>query len=329
MGIFFSFSIIAALVAVAFAGVKLANMQFLFGVAIPYAAVLTFLIGVALKVIKWGRSPVPFRIPTTCGQQKSLPWIKHSRFENPDSTFDVVVRMALEVFLFRTLFRNLKAETKDGRVAYGSDKLLWLAGLAFHVTFFTVLIRHLRFFTEPVPFFVNLTDSLDGFMQISAPHLLLTGVVLLLAAAYLFFRRISIPQVRYISLPADYFPLFLIMGIAISGILMRYFTKVDIVRVKALTMGLVTLSPAATDGIGVIFFIHIFLISVLLAYFPFSKLMHMGGVFLSPTRNMANNSRIKRHINPWNYPVKVHTYAEYEEEFRDKMKSVGLPLEKE
>ena len=110
---------------------------------------------------------------------------------------------------------------------------------------------------------------------------------------------------------------------------MRYFTKVDIVRVKALTMGLVTLGPVVTDGVGVIFFIHIFLISILLAYFPFSKLMHMGGVFLSPTRNMANNSRITRHINPWNYPVKVHTYEEYEDEFRDKMKSVGLPLEKE
>lgn len=329
MGIFFSFSIIVALIVVAFAGVQLANMQFIFGVVIPYAAVATFLIGVVLKVIKWGLSPVPFCIPTTCGQQKSLPWIKHSRFENPVSTLDVVVRMALEVFLFRTLFRNLKGETREGRVAYGSDKWLWLAGLAFHVTFFVVLVRHLRFFTEPIPFFVNLTDSLDGFMQVGTPHLLITGVVLLLAAAYLFFRRISIPQVRYISLPADYFPLFLIMSIAISGIFMRYFTKVDIVKVKALTMGLVTLGPVVTDGVGVIFFIHIFLISILLAYFPFSKLMHMGGVFLSPTRNMANNSRIKRHINPWNYPVKVHTYEEYEEEFRDKMKSVGLPLEKE
>ncbi|MBI5675542.1 MAG: sulfate reduction electron transfer complex DsrMKJOP subunit DsrM [Nitrospirae bacterium] len=329
MGIFFSFSMIIALVVIAFAGVQLANMQFIFGVVIPYAAIATFLIGVGFRVYKWGRSPVPFRIPTTCGQQKSLPWIKHSRFENPDSTFDVVVRMALEVFLFRTLFRNLKAETREGRVAYGSDKWLWLAGLALHVTFFVVLLRHLRFFMEPVPFFVNLTDSLDGFMQVGTPHLLITGVVLLLAAVYLFFRRISIPQVRYISLPADYFPLFLIMSIAISGILMRYFTKVDLVRIKALTMGLVTIGPVETDGIGAIFFVHIFLISILLAYFPFSKLMHMGGVFLSPTRNMANNSRIKRHINPWNYPVKVHTYEEYEEEFRDKMKSVGLPLEKE
>jgi nitrate reductase gamma subunit len=56
--------------------------------------------------------------------------------------------------------------------------------------------------------------------------------------------------------------------------------------------------------------------------------MHMGGVFLSPTRNLANNNRVKRHINPWDYPVKVHTYEEWEEEFRDKIKAAGLPLEK-
>jgi nitrate reductase gamma subunit len=73
----------------------------------------------------------------------------------------------------------------------------------------------------------------------------------------------------------------------------------------------------------------LFLVSVLLAYFPFSKLLHMPGIFLSPTRNLANNSRMKRHVNPWNYPVPVHTYAEYENEFRDKMKAADLPVEKD
>jgi nitrate reductase gamma subunit len=99
--------------------------------------------------------------------------------------------------------------------------------------------------------------------------------------------------------------------------------------VKALTMGLVSMSPRVPDGIGVVFFIHLFLISTLLVYFPFSKLMHMGGVFLSPTRNLANNSREVRHVNPWDYDVKVHTYAAYEDEFREKMKEAGIPVEKE
>jgi nitrate reductase gamma subunit len=134
---------------------------------------------------------------------------------------------------------------------------------------------------------------------------------------------------RYISLPADYFPLFLLMGVAITGILMRYFTKVDVVGIKELAMGLVTFRPVVPAGIGVLFFIHLFLVSVLIAYFPFSKLMHLGGVFMSPTRNLPNDSRIRRHVNPWNYPVKVHTYDEYEDDFREKMIEAGLPVEKE
>ena len=94
-------------------------------------------------------------------------------------------------------------------------------------------------------------------------------------------------------------------------------------------MSLVHFKPVVPKGIGALFYIHLFMLSVLFAYFPFSKLAHMAGVFLSPTRNLPNDSRMKRHINPWNYPVKIHTYQAYEDEFREKMKEVGLPLEKE
>ena len=109
---------------------------------------------------------------------------------------------------------------------------------------------------------------------------------------------------------------------------MRYFTKVDITGIKELTMGLVTFQPSIPAGISPLFYVHLFFVSVLLAYFPFSKLMHMGGVFLSPTRNMTTNTREVRHVNPWNYPVKVHTYEAYEDEFREKMVEAGLPVDK-
>ena len=94
-------------------------------------------------------------------------------------------------------------------------------------------------------------------------------------------------------------------------------------------LGMFTFKPVLPTDAGSIFYIHIFLVSLLAAYFPFSKLMHMGGVFFSPSRNMANNNRRKRHINPWDYPVKVHTYEEYENEFREKMKKVGIPVDRE
>jgi nitrate reductase gamma subunit len=81
-------------------------------------------------------------------------------------------------------------------------------------------------------------------------------------------------------------------------------------------------------GVGPLFFGHLFLVCVLLAYIPFSKVMHLAGALLSPTRNLANTNRMIRHINPWDYPVKVHTYEEYEDELREKMKGAGLPVEK-
>lgn len=321
---------VIVLVVLAFAGVKVAGLHFFFGVLIPYLAIAVFIAGFIYRVIKWSMSPVPFCIPTTAGQMKSFPWIKQNKLDNPSSTLGVIGRMALEVFAFRSLFRNTKTELREGpRLSYGSEKFLWIAGLAFHWSFLIIFIRHFRFFMLDIPVVIQMIEGLDSFLQIGAPLLYLTDVVLLAAVTFLVFRRLAMPLVKYISLPADYFPLFLILGIAITGILMRYFIKTHIVGVKELVLGLVSFNPVVPEGIGVIFYIHLFLVSTLLAYFPLSKLMHMGGVFLSPTRNMANNSREVRHVNPWNYPVHVHTYEEYEEEFREKMKKAGLPVEKE
>jgi nitrate reductase gamma subunit len=330
MGILFSFFAAIALIIVVFIGVKAANLYYLFGVIIPYAAFLTFIIGVIYRVIQWGRVPVPFRIPTTAGQENSLPWIKRNKIDNPSTSLGVIIRMAFEVLLFRSLFRNIRTELREGpKISYGSTKWLWLGGLAFHWTFLIILTRHLRLFFEPVPGFVKLLESLDGFFQVAAPVLYLTDLIFLGAVTFLFLRRVIIPQVRYISLAADYFPLFLIFSIGLTGVLMRYFFKTDVVGIKQITIGLITFKPVVPEGIGTIFYIHLFLVSALLVYFPMSKLMHMAGVFLSPTRNLANTNRMKRHVNPWNYPVKVHTYEEYEDEFREFMKDAGLPVEKE
>jgi len=326
---------IIVLVLLAFLGVSAAGLQSVFGVLVPYAAVSVVLIGIAYRVLKWAAIPVPFRITTVCGQQKSLPWIKHSPLESPPNALATAGRMALEILAFRSLFRNTRIDLAGDpgspggkRIVYSQNFLLWLGALAFHYCFLVILLRHFRFFTEPVVFFVPWLQHLDGFFQMGAPVVYLTGLILVAALGYLLFRRFANPQVRYISLPSDYFALFLLLGIAISGVLMRYFIKVDVVKTKELMMGLIGFHPAVPDGIGSIFYIHLFLVSVLVAYFPFSKLMHMAGVFLSPTRNLANDNRARRHVNPWDYPVEVHTYEEWEDEFRDKIKAAGMPLDK-
>jgi nitrate reductase gamma subunit len=321
---------VAILLLIVCLGVGGAGLDFAFGVVVPYAALAFFVLGFSYRILTWARSAVPFRIPATCGQQKTLEFIKSDYLDNPHNLTGVIGRMALEILCFRSLFRNTKSKlTEDGDLVYARDKWLWLAALAFHWSFLIVLLRHFRFFAEPVPAFVWVLQELDGIFKVGVPVGFVTSIVLLVSVTYLFIRRVVIPQVRYISLPADYFPLFLILAIAVSGFLMRHFYKVDIVTVKQLTMSLVSFEPIVPEGIGVIFFAHLFFVSVLFAYFPLSKLMHLGGVFMSPTRNLANTSRVKRHVNPWNYDVNVHTYEEYEDEFRDVMRGAGLPLDKE
>jgi len=221
----YSLILVIALFLIAYAGVEVVELQWVFGVIVPYAAVAIFLWGFVSKILGWANSAVPFRIPTTAGQQKSFDWIRQNKIDNPSTTGGVFVRMALEILVFRSLFRNTK--------------------MALH-----------------------------------------------------------------------------------KGAKLIYF-KTDIVAAKELAMGLVTFKPCIPETVGSIFYIHLFLVSTLLAYFPYSKLMHSGGVFLSPTRNQANNTRMQRHVNPWNYPVKTHTYEEYEDDFREKMIEAGLPVDKE
>jgi nitrate reductase gamma subunit len=306
------------------------GLEVVFGVVVPYLAAVLLLGGLVYRVLQWANVPVPFRIPTTSGQQSALPWIKSSKLDNPSSTLGVVGRMLLEVLFFRSLLKNTRTELQEGkRLIYSSSLWLWIGALAFHWSMLIIVLRHLRFFINPVPGLVVLLQSADGFLQIGVPEIYITSILFLAALLYLLARRLTIPQLRYISLPNDYFPLFLLLGIGLSGFWLRHIAKTDIVAVKEMVLGLVTLSPRVVEGVAPLFYGHLFLVSVLLIYFPLSKLMHAPGVFLSPTRNLANTNRRVRHINPWNRPVKVHTYEEYENEWREKMKKAGIPVEQE
>jgi nitrate reductase gamma subunit len=331
MGALVSLVAVAALALLAVTAVASDNLRLVFGAVIPGVAFAIFLVGIVARVIRWARAPVPFRIPTTGGQQKSLPWIKNSELDNPSGTLGVIGRMFLEVFFFRSLFRNTKVEliADKEKVNYISTKYLWAAAMAFHWSMLIVILRHFRFFVEPVPRFIEIIQSFDGFFQVGLPVIYATSVLLIVSLGYLLLRRLGDAKVKLISLPTDYFALYLLLAIAISGFLMRHLEKVDIVPVKAAIAGWASFRLVVPEGVGALYFVHVFLVSVLFVYFPFSKLLHAPGVFLSPTRNLANNNRAKRHINPWNPPIVGHTYAEWEEEFHDKLVASGFVLDKE
>ena len=328
--IFFMSAMSVALIAAVAYALHYAGAVFLLAIIIPYGAVLAFVTGLLYRVARWLSSPVPFNITTTAGQQKSMGWVKPEAFENPGSFPAVAFRMASEVLLFRSLFRNTRFERTGERLpAYGSDKWLWLGAMAFHWSLFFIILRHFRYVLEPVPWIFETLRAADDLFHIGTNGMYLTNIIAASALAYLVLRRIIVPRVRYISLFQDYALVLLIAGIVTTGMLLRYWSGTDLLAVKRYAIGLVSLRPEVPGDPGAIFYIHITMSSMLAAVIPHSKIIHAAGVFLSPTRNMAGDSRRRRHVNPWNAPVKVHTYGEWEDEFCEKLVKSGYPLEKD
>jgi len=298
-------------------------------VAVAVLVVLAFATTFVWKVLRWMRAPVAFRIPLTVGQQKSIASVSHSRGGNPHSAGEVLLRVLLDIVLFRPLFRATPTAPGTARgLSHGMGRWLWFMAVTFHASLLIIVLRHLRLFLSPVPALVAVLERFDVATEMVLPKVHLTSVVFPLALLLLLGRRLLLMRVRYISLAADYFPLLLMLAIASTGLVMRHVARTDVISVKQAIMGLSTWAPASTSRPDIWLVIHVFLVGVLLVYFPLSKLMHMPGVLLSPTLTMANSNRERRHINPRNPDVVTMHYADYEDVFRDRMIEAGLPVEK-
>ena len=110
-------------------------------------------------------------------------------------------------------------------------------------------------------------------------------------------RRIFVDRVRYISNPSDYLMLILIILIAVSGLMMKWF-HTDIYAVKQFFLGLMYFQWTELPS-DFILLLHLSLVLLLMIIFPYSKLLHAPGLFFSPTRNQPDNARDQRHIADW------------------------------
>ena len=224
-----------------------------------YLATAILVFGLAFRIRKYIITPAPLKIPTTPA---------------PTTKGGVAFRIVKELTIFESLFK--------------SNKWIWLFGWLFHMGMLLVLLRHLRYFTDPVWWWVQLIQPFGKYASI----FMLVGLAGLLA------RRIVVDRVRYISAPSDYLMLLLIIGIGATGALMTFVTNADIITLKDYLLGLMVfdIRTLPTDPI---LLVHLFMVIVLMAIFPISKLLHAPGVFFSPTRNQVDNPRERRHVAPW------------------------------
>jgi nitrate reductase gamma subunit len=224
-----------------------------------YAAAAIFAAGLAFKIADYARTPAPLKIPTTPA---------------PTTTGGVVLRMMREVFLFESLFK--------------SNLWIWMFGALFHAGLALVLLRHLRYFTEPV----------WGWVALIQPFGMYAGFAMAAGLGGLWARRFLVERIRYISTPSDHLMLALLLAIGLSGLALRFVAHTDIVAVKAFFLGLMRFDVQPLPE-SPLLYAHLGLVAALMIIFPFSKLLHAPGVFFSPSRNQTDNPREKRHLAAW------------------------------
>ena len=224
-----------------------------------YIATLILIGGTGYKIRQYAMTPAPLKIAVTPA---------------PTTQGGVFLRMFREVVFFESLFK--------------SNKWIWLFGYIFHASLLLIVLRHFRYFTEPVWTIISLIQ----------PFGLYAGFACVLGLAGLWIRRFTVERVRYISNPSDHLMLALLAAIVLSGLFMRFVEHTDIVALKAFILGLMYFEwhPMPADPI---LMIHLGLVIVLMIIFPISKLLHAPGVFFSPTRNQIDNPREVRHLADW------------------------------
>ena len=233
-------------------------MSTLFALLFCLAFVL-FALGLAYRIYDYARTPAPLKIPTTPA---------------PLNTGGVVLRIAREVVFFESLFN--------------ANLWTWGLGWLFHASLALVLLRHLRYFIDPV----------WSWVAVIQPFGVYAGITMLLALLGLWVRRLFVERIRYISTPSDHLMLVLLIMIAASGLLMKFALHTDVIAVKSFMLGIMYFNWQ-TLPVDPVLYVHLMLVVVLLLIFPVSKLLHAPGLFFSPSRNQADNPREKRHISAW------------------------------
>jgi len=215
--------------------------------------------GLIWKIVQYARTPAPLKIPTTPA---------------PTTTTGVGLRLVREVVFFESLFKG--------------NKWIWIFGWIFHFGLLLVLLRHLRYFIEPVWLPIQLLQ----------PFGIYGGMAMVVGLAGLWARRVLVDRVHYITGASDRLLLGLLILIGLTGLAMTYVIHVDVVSVKLFFRGLMSFdfSPLPVDPL---LLLHLLLVAALMIVFPFSKLLHAPGLFFSPTRNQVDNPRERRHLAPW------------------------------
>jgi nitrate reductase gamma subunit len=160
------------------------------------------------------------------------------------------------------------------RKIFNTSKLLWAGSWVFHVSFFFVALRHMRYF------FPSLPDCLILLQPVGV----VAGYLLPLSLLFLMALRTVKKKDRYVS-SYNYFISGMLLFISSIGLTMRMFFRPDLLSVKQFSLGIFGLSPQALPD-SALFLFHLALFLLLLPYLP-------THIIAAPFVNLEVNRRME------------------------------------
>lgn len=162
------------------------------------------------------------------------------------------------------------------------DPFIRCTSLAFHWSLWIIILAHADIVM--MPFFVstgipeNVLSSLGAYLGTALAFLMVVTGLMLLG------RRLYNPYLRRISYASDYSSILLILGIGITGILMRFMLPDTFAydQVSPFLLSIAHLSPINVPS-SYIYITHFLFTLTLFFYFPLSKLFHPFSFFTNPT----------------------------------------------
>ncbi len=237
------------------------SVKILVGVALPYAAVLVLLGGMAYRFSSWKKLASP---PMTL-------------FPAPADERGNACNTLQEVVLFKSLFKG--------------DRILWFVAWTFHAVLALIFIGHFRVVTGLIDKTLGAMGMSDeAIHQMSASSGGAAGVIIFVTVLLLLFRRLGIPRVAEITGPADYMALALIGIVIYSGNLMRFVAAADpdgklLEHTRTYFTALATFQLSGITSMDALsnnyFLMHMCLAFLLIMLIPFSKILHLGGIFFT------------------------------------------------
>ncbi|WP_031514270.1 respiratory nitrate reductase subunit gamma [Desulfofalx alkaliphila] len=227
-------------------------MSFIILQILPYITVTIFVLGIMFRLGRWAGARIVHNIVLTPA---------------PATMSGAAVNYAAEVALFRSVFK--------------ADKSLWAGAWIMHFALLNIIGGHIVGFAFLGEQFKYIGTSVDLSKYLSDLLGTSMGIIIFVALVYLLYRRLVIEEVKLVSYPADYLHLLLLIGIVSAGNVMRLFPEysVDYETAQAYVIQLATFQAVDFSGFNLVFAIHLLLVQLLLMVFPFSKLLHLFGMF--------------------------------------------------